>query len=315
MPSDTSNAVLRSALHDRFAAWLEEVDPLLEESRRRSRTEVAETLNQASRRMRLAGDFDELAATLADAAAAFCDGAAVLSVAEGRARGERIRGVDAEREQRFRALEIPLETAAALAGVVANQDPAVAMGTAAEVSAELLEIAGTAEGARVSVFPLLRGDKVEALLYCWGDVPAAPVELLAQVAGLCLPPEPVPEMAPLVSIAPAPTPPPAPPASAGRDWDQLTPAEQSTHLSAQRFARVRVAEMRLHQAEAVHAGRLHRDIYGSLQDTIDRAREKFRWTYMTSCPSMVDYFHLELVRTLAHENPRLLGESYPGPLV
>jgi hypothetical protein len=30
---------------------------------------------------------------------------------------------------------------------------------------------------------------------------------------------------------------------------------------------------------------------------------------------MVDYFHLELVRTLANDNPAWLGSNYPGRLV
>jgi hypothetical protein len=30
---------------------------------------------------------------------------------------------------------------------------------------------------------------------------------------------------------------------------------------------------------------------------------------------MVDYLHLELTRTLANEDPDLLGSTYPGPLV
>jgi len=157
------------------------------------------------------------------------------------------------------------------------------------------------------------------------------LELLAQVAGLCLPapppppPPPVVEPPELVSIAPAPAAEreagaeaesPAPEAKPGlrQEWDDLSPEEQAIHLSAQRFARVRVAEIRLNQAEAVHAGRMHRDLYGTLQDSIDRARANFRRIYMDTCPSMVDYVHLELVRTLAYENPRLLGESYPGPL-
>jgi hypothetical protein len=30
---------------------------------------------------------------------------------------------------------------------------------------------------------------------------------------------------------------------------------------------------------------------------------------------MVDYLHLELVRTLANDDPELLGENYPGVIV
>ena len=36
---------------------------------------------------------------------------------------------------------------------------------------------------------------------------------------------------------------------------------------------------------------------------------------MTSSPTMVDYLHLELVRSLANDDAILLGPNYPGPLV
>ena len=29
---------------------------------------------------------------------------------------------------------------------------------------------------------------------------------------------------------------------------------------------------------------------------------------------MVDYLHLELIRSLARENSRLMGQNYPGPI-
>jgi hypothetical protein len=30
---------------------------------------------------------------------------------------------------------------------------------------------------------------------------------------------------------------------------------------------------------------------------------------------MVDYLHLEILRSLAHDDDRLLGPEYPGPMV
>jgi hypothetical protein len=72
--------------------------------------------------------------------------------------------------------------------------------------------------------------------------------------------------------------------------------------------------MRLYHAEAVQAGRARARLYETLRKAIDTAREKFRQTYFSSCPSMVDYLHLELVRTLANDDPELLGKEYPGPM-
>ena len=63
------------------------------------------------------------------------------------------------------------------------------------------------------------------------------------------------------------------------------------------------------------AGRIHRDLYGALRDTIDAARDRYRRSFIATCPGMIDYLHQELVRTLANDNPKLLGAEYPGALV
>jgi glutathione S-transferase len=98
-------------------------------------------------------------------------------------------------------------------------------------------------------------------------------------------------------------------------WERLSAAEQEIHLRAQRYARVHVAEMRLYEPEAVQSGRTKRDLYGALRKRIDAGREEFRSRFFVGCPSMVDYFHLELVRTLANDDAELLGKEYPGAMV
>jgi len=85
-------------------------------------------------------------------------------------------------------------------------------------------------------------------------------------------------------------------------------------LSAQRFARVKVAEMQLYQCPAVKAGRRSRDLYGSLQPEIDAARDAFRKRFLTPGHESGDYLHAELVRELANEDATLLGPGYPGPM-
>jgi hypothetical protein len=129
-------------------------------------------------------------------------------------------------------------------------------------------------------------------------------------------PEPEPETEPeptppseLVTIAPAPAP------KSAATWESLPVAEQQIHLRAQRFARVQVAEMRLYDADAVQRGRSHFDLYGELRDRIDAARQSFHEQFFAGCPSMVDYLHLELLRTLANDDPDFFGKDYPGPLV
>jgi hypothetical protein len=92
-------------------------------------------------------------------------------------------------------------------------------------------------------------------------------------------------------------------------------APQAAHLRASRFARVQVAEMRLYKANAVREGRARKDLYTALREDIDDAREAFRLNFVAGRDSMADYLHLELVRTLANDDPLLLGPGYPGPLV
>jgi len=108
---------------------------------------------------------------------------------------------------------------------------------------------------------------------------------------------------------------PAQPRASAADWESLPSEEQQLHLRAQRFARVHVAEMRLYEADAVKAGRARRELYDVLRNPIDAARAAFREQFFARCPSMVDYLHLELMRTLANDEPDLFGKDYPGPLV
>jgi hypothetical protein len=98
-------------------------------------------------------------------------------------------------------------------------------------------------------------------------------------------------------------------------WEGLPAAEQQIHLRAQRFARVKAAEIRLYHTDVVQMGRLRRNLYDTLRQPIDDARKAFRAQFFAACPSMVDYLHLELTRTLANDDPDLLGSTYPGPLV
>lgn len=102
--------------------------------------------------------------------------------------------------------------------------------------------------------------------------------------------------------------------------ESLAPAAQTPrdmnddHLKAQRFARVRVAEMALYQAAQVNAGRTARNLYGTLKAQIDEARLGFQEKFLTETRGMPDYLHGEIVLVLAHNDTSLLGPDYPGPL-
>ncbi len=312
MPSSAPTSALRRLIEDRISQLAAEAEDLLTDDRERARREFAEQMNQSARRLRQAVETEELAATLVDAASAFAAGVAFFRIDGDVARGERIRGVPEERAGRFPGMAIPLAAAAALGGAVESRDPVTAVAAATEVSAEMIELAGHPADGRVSIFPVLVRDRVRALLYAWGPVQLAATELLCQVAAAAWagiePPTAAAPAPDLVQIAGAP-PRPRP------SWESLPAHEQQIHLRAQRWARVRAAEMRLHEGQPVQAGRARNDLYGSLREQIDAARSKFHEQFFVACPSMVDYLHLELVRTLANENAEALGKDYPGPLV
>ena len=97
------------------------------------------------------------------------------------------------------------------------------------------------------------------------------------------------------------------PAAAPRDMND-------DHLQAQRFARVRVAEMALYQASQVRAGRLARNLYGTLRSQMDEARQGFHQKFLTTTSGIPDYLHQEMVLVLAQNDTSLLGPDYPGPL-
>jgi hypothetical protein len=293
-----------------------EVEDLFDAGRTRSRGDLADQLNQAVRRLRQVSGTEELGATLVDAASLFASGAALFRIEGEAARAERIRGVTEAAADRFAGMSIALNAAPALAGAVASREPVTALATPGEVSPEMASLADHAPEAKVSIYPLDVRGRTAALLYTWGDVQGALAELLCQVAAaVWTGMEPLPSPKPPLVQIDTPARQPGAAEVTSRTWDNLPPEEQRVHLRAQRFARVHVAEMRLHEGQAVQTGRARRDLYGALRSSIDLGREKFRAAFFGPCPSMVDYLHLELVRTLAHDDPELLGKDYPGPLV
>jgi hypothetical protein len=291
----------RQILENRLSQLAAETETLFADARERARRELADQLNQAVRRLLQSTATGELASTLAAAAAPFASTVLVFRIEGDLARSSKI--------------DVPLASAAAFSGAIQTRDPVIAAATPAEVSAALIDLLGHTAEDRAYLFPLVAAGAVPALLYACGAVHGPALELLTQVASAAwtpLLPAPAPAIG-LVSIAPLPAAPPAPePIS---PWDRLSSAEQQIHLRAQRWARVRVAEMRLHQGAVVQAARAGKNLYEALREPIDGAREEFRQTFFAPCSSMVDYLHLELLRTLAHDDADLLGKDYPGPLV
>jgi hypothetical protein len=257
---------------------------------------TTERLNRALRRLRTHEDRGAWVSALLDGTEGLSR-RAVLFAVEGRT----LRGVDArgfENREALLATGIELAAAPAFASAVETREPVVAAVCAAELSAAVAEAAGGAPGARGCLFAVIARDRAIAVLYCDEDgIDRNGIEALAMAAGTAL--EARPEARPAETA----------------EWAELSEADRQTHLRAQRFARVRVAEMRLYKPQSVRDGRAHRRLYAEFGQEIDTGRETFRREFLASCPTMIDYFHQELVRTLAHDDAAMLGQDYPGPLV
>ena len=221
-------------------------------------------------------------------------------------------------------MAVKVDEAPAFHGVLESLDTVICLRSPGELSNEIAARVGEDMGRRVCLVPLLvgRGEpqrKAAAVLYAESDHEPLDVnvlELLCAAAGashdcrlmgqrLTSSGRP----GAILSIAPAPA-----AAHSEPDWSRLPHEEQELHLKAQRFARVRVAEMRLYLSQQVKEGRAQSRLYMALRGEMDRGRAQFKHEFLHS-PTMLDYFHLEVLHTLANDDASLLGVEYPGPLV
>jgi hypothetical protein len=118
--------------------------------------------------------------------------------------------------------------------------------------------------------------------------------------------------------APPPPPPPAPAPAApavGFDVLQLSETDQKIHRDAKRFAKLLVSEIELYNKAKVMEGRKTADLYKRLKSDIDRSRQTYEKRFGKTVAKQYDYFHEELVKTLAGNDSSLLGPDYSGPSV
>jgi hypothetical protein len=133
--------------------------------------------------------------------------------------------------------------------------------------------------------------------------PEAPVELAA-------------DLAPAVEVtAPATT----PRRRYGQDVELpvevASDEERRLHNDARRFARLLVSEIKLYNEQKVAEGRSQGDLYQRLREYIDRSREMYDKRVKPEVAQRYDYFHNELVSTLAEGDEAKLGSAYPGATV
>lgn len=144
-------------------------------------------------------------------------------------------------------------------------------------------------------------------------------------------PAPEPETAPTEPLASPPAAPPLPttplyssqystPLGTSRRYGVAEPElpvevgedERRLHNDARRFARLLVSEIKLYNEPKVQEGRDKGDLYDRLRDDIDRSRQMYDKRVAPPVAARHDYFHQELVNTLAEGDVNKLGMSYPG---
>lgn len=91
--------------------------------------------------------------------------------------------------------------------------------------------------------------------------------------------------------------------------------ERRLHNDARRFARLLVSEIKLYNEQKVKEGRNDGNIYDRLREDIDRSRQMYDKRVAPPVAARHDYFHQELVNTLAEGDTSKLGAGYPGASV
>lgn len=282
-----------------------------------ARLAATEALNIAVRRIRQASSITEIGSTLLETAGAWAGRVALLVHKGDSLSGWRTFGFDGAPVD-FR---VALSEAPALAQAVESREAVISLSVPDHLSAALVDWMRLEPQEKVYLFPLCLRQSVVAILYADGvgatqEIQPAALEAVCGVAELAIealssrpqPREPEDGRLDLPVVRPAPR-------QAPTDWDKMSAEERDTHLRAQRFARVLLADLQLYRSQEIREGKKARDIYGRLRDEIDKSREVYLRKFGQSAAAGVDYFHLELLHTLAENQEELLGPDYPGPVV
>ncbi len=96
---------------------------------------------------------------------------------------------------------------------------------------------------------------------------------------------------------------------------EVPEGERRLHNDARRFARLLVSEIKLYNEQKVADGRSSGDLYDRLREAIDRSRDMYDKRVQQPVADKFDYFHFELVNSLAEGEDVKLGASYPGSKV
>lgn len=279
------------------------------ESAQTARSQVIKELNHLVRRLRQYQSQGEWGSAILDGASQFARQVALFSYHDGV-----LDLLDQRNLNLAEDLSFPVVEAAAFKGVIQSKDAVVSLRTASEVGDTL---GSSNDQERAYIVPVMNGPRVVAFLFAVQEeqLDLSALDLIAGLASIVL--ERRSNASLHAQIAVQPTTAKIPTASNSTSlpsWADLGRDQHVLHVRAQRFARVKVAEMQLSRPDACRSGRQQSNLYVFLRAEIDKARDTYRKQFMT-IPSMVDYLHLELVRTAAAGDEQRLGADYPGQLV
>lgn len=314
---------LQPMLDERFVRAVDqrvraEIEPAVKETLLGTRQHLLGNLGDALQRLRAVETEEQWCEALVDSTAPFCDRALLFSVGNRTVRLLDGRGVENLPNPKGFEGVVDVDQAPAFVQVIKSGEPKMFPREATEFSEPLMSYLGPSSREAL-LAPISTRTRLIALLYADSDhdpIDRDALQFLCSLGAATLEGH-------LASAEPQR---PGKPSSvtSGRtaraamsapSWSALTKEEQDLHLKAQRAARVVIAEIRLYQSQAVKTGRAQKNLYGALKKEIDAGRAKFREDFLEKSPTMVDYLHIELLRTLANEDASMLGPEYPGPMV
>ena len=244
-------------------------------------------MSQAARWLDQAENDQQWRMAVIEAAAKYCERAALFLIENGRLLCVAQHGATAGA---LDSAPISLDEAAAFRAAIETGEPVVALRRAAEISEPIAAMFSAPGIKKAYLIPMRSGGKTLAVLYAEGaEVRLPALELLMRIAS---------GSARTVSDF----------------WRDLPVAEKGLHLKAQRFARVGVAGLMLNRPLDVRAGRRRKALYAALHAEIDKLRNQFADQFFSKSRNMVDYLHIELLGKLANDDSTLLGAEYPGQM-
>ena len=322
---ETADNRIRAALTEAEAKAADAVRAAVSEARVKEREiEMAAVsrLLESIRGLDGATSLSEVLDALALAAGREAARAAVVVIRNDRVHGWRMSGFG-PRDAQPKAVDLAL----AESGVIGH-----AIGVARAVTTRDTQAAAAGPGfdtlpadSTGLAVPVIVGGRVVAVVYA-DSVPAGGhdrqvpsswpelIEILARHAGRCLEALASQKVAPRAATpaggatsagGSGNTAPSNPSASNGPSaMSQITDGVQAAAL---RTARLLVAEIRLFHEPAVNEGRRHRNLLSRLAPEIEKARQAYNEQVPAGVRSHTDYFHQELIRTLAGGDATLLG--------